>query len=322
MKSAVRARVPATGNDYRRQLKSYVQQGGELELRRAYELGRSALAEGTSIPEIVAAHHATLLHLMRELTDVQEYEELWRAGGEFLSESLSPYEMAYRGYRDGIFALRRLNEMLEEGTRRIAQSIHDESGQLLVAVHLALANFAEELTEVQRQKVGAIQGLLDQVEHQIRKFSHELRPAILDDLGWLPALQFLAGAVSKRVNLPINIRSRVKARLPAQIEVALYRIVQEALSNVVKHSKAKSVEISVRVEGQTLCCIVRDDGAGFDLRSTQVRNDGGGLGLLGIRERLNALGGVLKIASKRKHGTRLDIRIPMGGTYASSRGSG
>ena len=125
------------------------------------------------------------------LQGASRHQELLTAAADFLAETLSPYEMAHRGVQDAIAALRQLNETLEEEIKRIAYAVHDEAGQLLVAVHLALAEVARELPEPQKEQVGRIEELLNQVEKQLRRYSHELRPTVLDDLGWIPAIRFL-----------------------------------------------------------------------------------------------------------------------------------
>src|SRR5260370_13677263 len=106
--------------------------------------------------------------------------------------------MTQRGFQDAVKALRQLNETLEEEIKRIAYAVHDEAGQLLVAVHLALAEVARELPQAQQEQIGRIAGLLTQVEKHVRRDSHELRPTILDDRVWVPAIRFLAEVGSAR----------------------------------------------------------------------------------------------------------------------------
>ena len=237
-------------------------------------------------------------------------QELLSAAAEFLAETLSPYEMAHRGVQDAIAALRQFNETLEEEIKRIAYAVHDEAGQFLVAVHLALAEVARELPEPQKERVGRIEELLNQVEKQLRRYSHELRPTVLDDLGWIPAIRFLAAGVSKRTNLSIQIKTAVAGRLPGPIEIALYRIVQEALTNAAKHSKASRVWIRIGRKNRIFCCSIEDDGVGFDVRAVQSDGKRRGLGLIGMQERLNGIGGTLSINSARGRGTRLLIQLP------------
>jgi signal transduction histidine kinase len=232
---------------------------------------------------------------------------------------LSPYEMAHRGVQDAIAALRQLNETLEEEIKRIAYAVHDEAGQLLVAVHLALADVARELPERQKEPLGRIEELLNQVEKQLRRYSHELRPTVLDDLGWIPAIRFLAEGVSKRANLPIHIKVAFAGRLPSTTEIALYRVVQEALTNAVKHAKAGNIWVRAWRDEFVLCCSIRDDGAGFDVRAVQAPGRRKGLGLIGMQERLSAIGGTVRIESGRGRGTELLIRLPLEAAHANSR---
>jgi len=315
MRSAAKSKKN-TGWDFEKQYRSalceYALSGGEVELRRAYDLGRGGVEAGKSLVEIASIHHEALLDLIGETKDARPRAELLRASAAFLAESLSPYEMAHRGFQDGVKALRQLNETLEEEIKRIAYAVHDEAGQLLVAVHLALADLSRELPKAQQDQIGRVEQLLDQVEKQLRRYSHDLRPTILDDLGWLPAIRFLAKGVAKRVSIPIQIESTVQGRLSNAVEIALYRVVQEALTNATKHSKANRVSIRVRRAGGMLCCSIRDDGSGFDVQAVQSDRKRRGLGLVGMQERLNAIGGTLSIDSAPGRGTKVTIRLPIG----------
>jgi signal transduction histidine kinase len=313
MKTAKKARNPEKTfeSQYRSAVREYALRGGEATLRHAYELGRRAVDEGKSLIEIGVLHHQALLVLVKEAKTAEQRASLLRAGADFLAENLSPYEMAHRGFHDAVNALRQLNQTLEEEIKRIAYAVHDEAGQLLVAVHLALANVSRELPKAQQVQIARVEELLGQVEMQLRRYSHELRPTILDDLGWIPAIRFLAEGVARRTNLPIRIKTTVAGRLPSAIEVALYRVVQEALTNAAKHSKASRISIQARRIGRVLCCSIQDDGTGFDVRAVQSGRGRRGLGLIGMRERMNAIGGTLLIDSAPGRGTKLSIRVPI-----------
>jgi signal transduction histidine kinase len=321
MKSAMRRKAKpqeSFGDEYRSCLQEYAAGRGEAALGRAYELGRRALTEQKSLVEMASLHHQAVLAMVRDVENEKRREELVLASGEFLAECLSPYEMAHRGFQDAVKALRQLNEVLEEEIKRIAYAVHDEAGQLLVAVHLALAELTLELPESQQSHVTRIKELLNQVEKHLRRYSHELRPTILDDLGWIPAIQFLADGISKRANLPIRIEATVSGRLPSAVETALYRIVQEALTNAVKHAKASGVWIRAWKENHALCCSIRDDGLGFDSSQVHMTTGRKGLGLVAMRERASAIGGTLRIESRPDHGTELSIQLPLEGSHANS----
>lgn len=298
-------------HEYALALSEYATRGGEAALGRAYELGRKAAGEGRSLIEITSLHHRALATLLKKATRNGRYEKLLNASAGFLTEAVSPYEMTHRGFRDSVRALQRLNQTLEEEIKRIAHSVHDEAGQLLVAVHLAVADISRTLPKTQRERLVRIEELLNQVEHQLRRYSHELRPTVLDDLGWIPAVRFLAEAVSKRSGLPIQVKVLTDERLPGQVEVALYRVVQEALTNINKHAKARRVSIRVSREGPVLCCSIEDDGTGFDVGAIRSDKQRQGLGLLGMYERLTAIGGSLQIDSLPERGTTLLIRVPV-----------
>lgn len=325
MKIATRRKAkPHAGfeDEYRSSLREYAAGGGELGMGRAYELGRRALTEHKSLVVIASLHHQAVLALIRGAKSEKHREELLRSCSDFLAEFLSPYEMAHRGFQDAVMALRQLNETLEEEIKRIAYAVHDEAGQLLVAVHLAIAEVALELPEPQRAQFARIKELLNQVEKHLRRYSHELRPTILDDLGWIPAIRFLAEGISKRADLPIHIDATISGRLPGAIETTLYRIVQEALTNAMKHAKANNVWIRAWRENLVLCCSIRDDGGGFDSSQAHAAPGRKGLGLIAMQERVTAIGGILQIESRPGLGTELSIRLPLGGDYANSHRSG
>src|SRR5216683_5360461 len=314
MKTAIRRKAKAPAGfeeEYRSCLHEYATGGGEPMLGRAYELGRRALSEQKSLVEMASLHHQAVLALVRGAESEERLVELLRASAEFLAECLSPYEMAHRGFQDAVKALRQLNETLEEEIKRIAYAVHDEAGQLLVAVHLALAEVARELPQPQQARVGQIKELLNQVEKHLRRYSHELRPTILDDLGWVPAIRFLAEGISARAGLPIHIDATFSERLPGPVETALYRTVQEGLTNAVKHAKAGNIWIRAWKERDALCCSIRDDGAGFDAHQIQTEPTRKGLGLIAMQERMSAIGGTLRVESCPGRGTELSVRVPL-----------
>src|SRR5260370_29546134 len=322
MKTASRGKTKPQASfedEYRSSLREYAEGGGEFALGRAYELGRRALNEKKSLVEIASLHHQAVLGLIRDAGSDKQREDSFRAGSEFLAECLSPYEMAHRGFQDAVKALRQLNETLEEEIKRIAYAVHDDAGQLLVAVHLALDEVARDLPKAQQDQVGQIEGLLNQVEKHLRRYSHELRPTILDDLGWVPAIRFLAEGISKRSDPPIHIQATVSHPLPRARSTALYRTVQEGLTNAIKHAKASNIWIRAWKENLVRCCSVRDDGDGFD--SGQVRATAGpkGLGLIGMQERGGEIGGTLRIQSSPGPRTELSIPVPLQQGHANTR---
>jgi signal transduction histidine kinase len=225
--------------------------------------------------------------------------------------------MAQRGFRESVEALWRLNETLEHETQRIAHTVHDEAGQLLVAARLAVAavTLGQGLNPSLQEHLREVGVIIDQAQKELRQLSHEMRPAILDDLGLVPALEFLAARVSRGTDLSVQVESSLEGRPTPKIETALYRIVQEALTNIAKHSGATTATIRLMRAEKGVDCEIRDDGAGFDVGA--VLSDKKGLGLAGMRERLNALGGTLQINSAGG-GTEVLVWIPVEGPSCRS----
>lgn len=184
----------------------------------------------------------------------------------------------------------------EEERRRLARELHDEAGQILTAAKI-------ELDLDGRTQAGALVGrALD----QIRDVSHLLRPSELDDLGLLPALRSLVDDFGRRARVAARLEAPdTIGRCPVELEVALYRVVQEALTNVARHAGARSVEVSLRADDGVVRLTVADDGAGAPGDPTPH------LGLLGIRERISALAGTLEITTATGAGFRLDATIPL-----------
>jgi len=297
---------------YAAALQEYLAGGGEGVLRRAYELGRQTLTDGLGVLEMAVLLHRTLL-TVGGCGRTPAGAQMAAAMEEFCLECLSPFEMAYRGVREANSTLRRLNEMLEEVAKRIAHSLHDEAGQLLASVHVALEELEWDLPRgAHHERLQKIRELLGETSEQLRRLSHELRPTILDDLGLLPAVEFLAEGVSKRTGLSITVEGSMEGRAGTSIETAVYRIVQEALNNVARHARATSVSVRLRHEARQIRCSIRDDGVGFDAPSVLADRGKQGLGLIEIRERLDALGGILEITSAHGQGTELRLTIPCG----------
>src|SRR5262245_20514506 len=226
-------------------------------------------------------------------------------------DALSPYEMALSGAREANRALRSLDARHEDTVRRIARELHDEAGQVLATVHLALDQVRPHLAPGGEQRLAHAVELLHQAEDEIRRLSHELRPSILDDLGLMPALRFLAEGVGKRSGIAVTVIGSEDGRVPGPIETAIYRAAQEALHNVSRHARASRAILMVERAEDAVMFEVRDDGRGFDPAALASRRGPRGLGISGIRERIAPLGGRLEIQSAPHRGTVLTIRIPL-----------
>jgi len=228
------------------------------------------------------------------------YEETKR-----LSDQLTVSETESRRLANGLIRAR------DEEAKRIAHTLHDESGQLLALVYIALDELSARLAEPDKNQVREIKRLLDNVEDRWRDLSHELHPSMLDHLGLTPTTEYLTAQIAKRTGLQINLSDYLKGRLPAMLELTLFRVVQEGLNNVIRHARASTVDIRITQQEDWIQCAIQDDGIGFDSAAIAQRHqiNGAGLGLVGMRERIEAIGGSLEILSTPGEGTKLFISV-------------
>jgi PAS domain S-box-containing protein len=208
-------------------------------------------------------------------------------------------------------ALRRLNDALEREATRIASVLHDEAGQFLTAAHITLADVARQLPEPAKEALKEVRRDLNQIEHQLRRLSHELHPRILDDLGLIDAVKFLADGVQRRTGVTITVEGTLEERCSPLVETAIYRLVQEALTNMTKHAGATRATITLQRDASMIRCSIRDDGVGFEVADVLDRRRDPGLGLIGIQDRLEVVGGTLEIISAPGGGTELRATIPL-----------
>jgi PAS domain S-box-containing protein len=205
---------------------------------------------------------------------------------------------------------RRLVEVQETERRYIARELHDEAGQALVSlmVGLRLLGRDAEHPEAVRAGVTALKQLVDGVLEDLHRLAMDLRPASLDHLGLVAALRQYLEAVSDEHNLVVQYETvGLDARFPADVETAVYRVVQEAVTNVVRHARATRVGVLLQRRGSELIALVEDNGVGFDPTAVQ---QSGRLGLFGMRERTEMLGGRLVVESDVNAGTTILMEVP------------
>ena len=204
----------------------------------------------------------------------------------------------------------RLVEAQEDERRSISRELHDEVGQALTGVLVEMANLStlirtKDLDAV-AVKADEIKKLIENSISVVRNMALLLRPSMLDDLGLVPALQWQAREVSKRTGLWVKVSAEhVSEELPEEHKTCVYRIVQEALHNIVQHAEARHVEISVEQAPQRLLLTIRDDGKGFRAQTER------GMGLLGMQERVSYLGGSFAIESEPGRGAALKVTLPL-----------
>jgi two-component system, NarL family, sensor histidine kinase UhpB len=200
-------------------------------------------------------------------------------------------------------------EAREEERRRIARELHDELGQRLTALKIDLATLtAQAAWPADDTRVAGMQAMLDDTLASVRRIASDLRPLMLDDLGLNAAIEWLARDASRRIGIPVHTRLPLdEPAVDQRVATALYRMVQEALTNVARHAQAQSVEVALQAQERQLVLTVADDGVGL---SEQALQRAGSFGLMGLRERAHGLGGTIDVGARRGGGTQLTVRLP------------
>lgn len=210
---------------------------------------------------------------------------------------------------------RRMMEVSEQTMRHVARELHDDLGQALTAVKidLGLIDRGLPVDSQARPQVQEVREQIGTVLQSVRNLSQLLRPAVLDDLGLIAAIQSFVTRFGNRTSIDVRLQvPPAETRLPRAIEVALYRALQEALTNVARHAGARHVNIRLSIDGDVATLEIRDDGCGFDA-AVFLRNPphDHGMGVLGMRERVATYGGRFTIQSEPGAGTRVELMIPL-----------
>lgn len=216
--------------------------------------------------------------------------------------------------------LQKLSEQVlaaqEDERKRIARELHDETAQALTTLLIRLKILEKARTAAEmRGQIDELRQLTADTLEAVRKLAVELRPATLDDLGLVAALEAYTEAYGARMPVGVDFAARGfgndDARLPPQVELVMYRVVQEALTNAAKHADAKHVHVELQRLPHEVVAMVDDDGEGFNVEE-MMRSRDRGLGLFGMQERLALVQGQLIIDSSPGNGTRVHARVPMG----------
>jgi signal transduction histidine kinase len=256
------------------------------------------VVQGESIG-VVVAHD-------KQARDPRFTQQDLRLAETFASRAAAATDLSTRVARE---ALARVVDAQELERRRLARELHDETGQALTSILLGLRAVEEAGSEQEtREATGQLREQVVETLHDVRRLAVELRPKALDDFGLVPAVERLVETFTEQTGIPVELEAVIgDARLPATVEVALYRTVQEALTNVIKHSRASRVSVLVTRKRDTVAAVIEDDGVGFDPDDTRD----GGVGLVGMRERMALLDGWLTIESSRDGGTSLVAEVPV-----------
>jgi signal transduction histidine kinase len=212
--------------------------------------------------------------------------------------------------RVAVDALRQVVEGQELERKRLARELHDETGQALTSILLGLRSIEDATRDDPqvRESVLSLRELVVATLHDVRRLAVELRPKALDDFGLVPALERLAETFAEQTEVEVHVQAALgERRLDPEIETALYRIVQEALTNVVKHAQAHTISVVLTKRGGSVTALIEDDGQGFD----PSQGSGDGLGLLGMRERIALLRGRVAVESSKGSGTTVVVEVPV-----------
>ena len=208
---------------------------------------------------------------------------------------------------------RRLFDIQEEERRHLARELHDEIGQTLTAAKLNLKIIAPDVPPAVAGRLEDSIQLLDRLLQQVRELSLDLRPPLLDDLGLVPALRWLADQQAQRAGLRVTFAANVeRLEMAPPLRTACFRVVQEAITNALRHARAATVAVELRAEPDRVWLVVKDDGAGFDKDAMQQRAArGASLGLLSMKERVSLLGGELEVNSAPGCGAEIRAWLPL-----------
>jgi signal transduction histidine kinase len=276
----------------------------EIDQQAARRMGvRSALY----VPLVVQAHPIGVVVAHDKLGATSSFtDDDVRLAESLASRAAIAVDLSRRVSRDSV---RRVVEAQEEERARLARELHDETGQALTSILLGLRALEDRVdTDEGRTAASELRALVVSTLQDVRRLAVELRPAALDDFGLVPALERLRDTVSEQSALSVDVQSSLgEHRLPSEIETMLYRAVQEALTNVLKHAEASRVTVRLTRGDKSVVLVVHDDGKGFD--PLAARQDG--LGLVGMRERVALLGGRFAVESSVGAGTMLRAEIPL-----------
>lgn len=275
---------------------------------------------GVNVPVIYDGQCYGFIGVTGEPNKAKPYARLAAKLGKAILCSITHKERMLEALRDKTrmraMLLNQLVGVQEKERRRISRELHDETSQSLTAVLLGLRALATSLEDkAQQAKVLEMRDIVSEALSSVHYMAVRLRPILLDELGLSAAIAKYIETYQKRYGIKVSFASKNMKegeRFFPEVEISLYRIIQEALSNIVKHADAHTVTIRLTYEEEALSLMIQDDGKGFDpdiLDEYQVANNS--LGIAGMQERAELLGGTFDITSAWKEGTRIIVRVPV-----------
>jgi len=206
---------------------------------------------------------------------------------------------------------RKLVEAQEQERARIARELHDDINQRLAMLAVELEQLKENPSEIE-SRVQDLRKQTAEISNDVQALSHDLHSSQLEYLGVVGGMKSWCKEFAERQKLEIDFRSDVSSVLPGAVGLSLFRVLQEALSNAIKHSGVKQIEVQLREDSREIHLVIRDLGRGFDV---EVASQGKGLGLTSMRERVRLVNGTISIESKSMSGTTIHVRVPLGSEH-------
>jgi len=251
-------------------------------------------------------------------TIVELFTRLIRAGGKPLAfQNIARDVTEERRLRDNLrFQIRETLMAQEEERKRIARELHDDIAQLIVLLSrrldILISGGAHKLPKATISELEHLQNIANEAYKSLQRYARDLRPSILDQMGLVAALNWLAEELSKELEIKAAVKADILPSLPSETELALFRIAQEALNNVRKHAQASEVNVTVESDSSHIRMTITDNGKGFSLsRLTGDLVKEGKLGVQGMEERARLIGGKLEIKSQPGKGTTVIVKAPI-----------
>ena len=300
---------------------------GSVEALKAYAQNLS----GRIIPRGVETHEVVgIVLLLRDVLARSLFRE-YRQDFERLERMLDAYEPAANRIANTVAVsfveeservirqqqqAMRILDVQEEERKRISRELHDEVGRALTAINMNLAflqrDGAAEAAALLSKKIADIGSLLVGAMDTVHKFARELRPAMLDELGLVPALRSYVKEYAQRTGVPVRFRGTIDGeRLNAEQKTVLFRVVQESLTNVAKHAHASRIDVTLRTVNSAIRMRIKDNGRGFVVDRERSARGKKRLGLLGIHERLRLVDGRVELKSSPGKGTTVKVEVPL-----------
>ncbi len=245
---------------------------------------------------------------------IKNAEDLLRHEKDLLEDAVSQRTLALQNSEEELRSLSiHLQNVREEERKTIAREIHDELGQILTVLRMDISWLKKRLKNDQselQEKSNSIIKMIDNAIDAIRKISSDLRPGILDDLGICAAIKWYAREIEKRGDINCSVTCIPDDILLEKHQtITIYRIYQEAMTNIIRHSRASDVSINLNLAGKTLKLEISDNGTGI---TDKEKNNPKSFGIIGIKERVKSCNGTFSILGKMNEGTRIEVELPVG----------